>query len=89
MTTKRLQNDVSVWRFRREVTFAAVVHLVVLLGMVMAGWANLQKELALIRQELTRLNTDSARLQQDVSVLSTARAEHDYRLKTLENKFRH
>ncbi len=72
------------WQFRREITLGAVVQLIVLAGMVIAGWSNLQKELALIRRELTLLSERSIQIQQHMEKLDTQCREQEYRIRMIE-----
>ncbi|MBN2210478.1 MAG: hypothetical protein JW709_03700 [Sedimentisphaerales bacterium] len=82
---KSREKDQGSWRLRREVTLGALVHLLVLVGMVLAAWVNLQKELALIRYELNRLNACHQQVQQQVASLAVAQGQQEFRLKVLED----
>jgi len=84
MIKRNNNNKIARWRFRREITLGTLVHLAVLVAMVIAGWSNLQKELALIRHELNRLTGSNVKLQNSIENLSFQYHQHEYRLRSLE-----
>jgi len=84
MTKQKNEDKLSGWSFSREVTLGTLLHLAALLIMLAAGWSNLQKDLALIRHELNRLNSSYDQLQKHMEDLSVQGREHEYRLQTLE-----
>ena len=85
--TKTTTNSTDThWRFRREVTLGTVLHLTVLLLMAITAWSNLQKELAIIQHDLTRLVTSNANLQQHIEQQSATIQLHECRLQALEQK---
>ena len=86
MVKHRKNDELAVWRFRREVTLGTVLHLSALLIMLIAGWSNLQKDLALIRHDLTRLIDSSDKLGQRMETVAQQCRDHEYRLKMLENE---
>ena len=89
MNKRKLHNETSSWCFRREVTLGTVLHIIVILSMVIAGWSNLQKELVLIRHELTQLIISKEQLCEHMEKLSERSRSHDYRIMKLEEKTRH
>lgn len=88
MTHKKPNSNHAPWRFRREITFGTVLHLLVLLAMVVTTWTNLQKELALIRHDLTRLIITNQGLQQHIASVTDLCREHECRLQLLEQHAR-
>jgi len=78
----------SWWSFRREVTLGHLLQIGSLLIILAAGWSNLQKDLALIRHDLTQLIAATDRLQMNLDRLSEQSREHDYRLRRLEERQR-
>ena len=76
----------SHWRFRREVTLGTVLHLAVLLIMAATAWSNLQKELAIIQHDLTRLVASNVHLQEHIDHLSATIQSHECRLGVLEQR---
>jgi hypothetical protein len=73
-----------VWRFRREVTLGIIAHLAVLLGMAVAAWSNLQKELAVIQHQLERLVNTQVKLEDHCEKLTIVSQGHEYRIAALE-----
>jgi len=86
MSRSRSQRNVSVWSFRREVTLGAVVQLGVILVMAAAGWANLQKELALIQRDLGALIKSNSQLRDHMEKLAARCEDYECRLRALEGK---
>ena len=82
--TSQVNGNVSNWRFRREITLGNLLHLLVILIMLVAGWSNLQKELALVRHDLDQLLRSGVRLQEHLDKLAEKTQEHEYRLRQLE-----
>jgi hypothetical protein len=74
------------WSFRREITLGHVVQVLVLIGTVMVGWCNLQKELVLIRHELSQINSTQAKFGTHIDSLVEKTHDHEYRLKYLEKQ---
>ena len=79
-------NDGSEWRFRREVTLGTLLQVVVFLGMVVASWSNLQRELAVIHWDLTQLIESNREQLQKVETLAGKVEYHEYRLGRIEEK---
>ena len=77
---KETNGDGATWRFRREVTLGTLLQLVVLLTMVVAGWSNLQRELAVIHHDLTQLIESNREQLQRIETLSWRVEHHEYRL---------
>ncbi len=82
--TSEVSGNVSLWRFRREITLGNLLHLLVILIMLVAGWSNLQKELALVRCDLDQLLRSQARLQEHLDKLAEKSQDHEYRIRDLE-----
>jgi len=78
------KENISLWKFRREITLGTLVQLFALLFILIAGWSNLQKELALIRHELNQLNNTHLQLRNHMEKLADKEQEHELRLRVLE-----
>ena len=83
---KKSSEGLSVWSFRREVTLGTLLHLVALMLVLAAGWSNLQKELAVIGNELEQLVASQVRLQEHIENLSNQGLDHEFRLRELEKE---
>lgn len=79
-------SELTVWRFRREVTLGTVLQATALLVVLIAGWSNLQKDLALIRHDLTQLIAASEASARSLGQLDEQNREHEYRLRNLERR---
>jgi len=88
MNKRKLYNESTRWCFRREITLGTILHLIVILVMVIAGWSNLQKELVLIRHELGQLIISKEQLCEHMEQLNERSRRHDYRIMKLEEKTR-
>ncbi|MCP4710292.1 MAG: hypothetical protein GY869_16845 [Planctomycetes bacterium] len=86
MGKNKLENGLSVWGFRREVTLGTLLHLAALVLVLVAGWSNLQKELAVIGSELEQLVESHVRLQKHIEHLSGQGLDHEFRLRELEKE---
>ena len=86
MKSRKANGMFSTWRFRREITLGTLLSLAALLGMVGATWGNLQKELALIRHELSGLIDASDRIHEQMGKMGDQCQQHEYRLGILESK---
>jgi len=74
------------WTFRREVTFGVLLQLTVLVVMALAGWVNLQKQLAIIQHDLIRVLRAQQQVQTQIEYLSHQVQQHEYRISGLEEK---
>jgi len=83
---KKSNEGLSVWSFRREITLGTLLHLAALVLVLAAGWSNLQKELAVIGNELEQLVASHVRLQEHIENLSDQGMDHEFRLRVLEKK---
>ena len=86
MGKKKLEDGMSVWGFRREVTLGTLLHLAALVLVLAAGWSNLQKELAVIGSELKQLVESHVRLQTHIENLTDQGMNHELRLRALEKR---
>ena len=73
------------WVFRREVTIGVLLQLVVLAVMVLAGWVNLQKQLAIIQHDLGRVLQTQQEMRVQMELLSRQVQGHEFRIKSIEN----
>ena len=74
----------SPWRLRREITWGIIFQLVLLLGMIAAGWMNLRTTLAVIQHDLDRLLQTESKLEARVDSLQADLFNHACRLEQLE-----
>ena len=74
----------SPWRLMREITLGNLFQLILLLGMIAAGWMNLRTTLAIIQHDLDRLLQMQSKLEARVDSLQTDMLNHACRLGQLE-----
>ena len=86
MKKNKISEEISVWRFRREITLSTILHLTVILVMVITGWGRLQKELALIKHDLTRLIESDEHIREHIKNLNNRCRSYDFRINGLEEK---
>jgi len=72
------------WIVKREITLGHLLQIVALVCLLVAGWSNLQKDLALIQHDLTRLISNHQEFQRLCEKLSQQCREHEYRIRRLE-----
>jgi hypothetical protein len=73
------------WVFRREVTLGHMLQLVAMVMVLLAGWNNLQQQLAIIQHDLVRLIADQREFRLDLRQLEQRSGEQEYRLRRLED----
>lgn len=74
----------SSWKLRKEITLGTILQIVVLAGMLIASWSNLQSRLAIIRYEINRLASENQKMYQQIELLGYECQNHKYRIKFLE-----
>ena len=89
MNAHRTKIEGRAWSFRREITLGALLQVITLLLALIIGWTNLQKELALLRREISVLARTSEQLREQLDRLNGQCQEHEFRLKALEGKTGH
>lgn len=72
------------WTVKREITLGHLLQIVALVLLLVAGWSNLQKDLALIQHDLTRLISNHQEFHSLCEKLSRQCQEHEYRIRRLE-----
>ncbi len=80
------QINTNSWQFRREITMGTMLHAIVLVMMIVVAWFNLEKELALIRNDLNQLNTTNTQLGKQLEQLTKQCTAYEYRLRNLEKQ---
>jgi len=84
--SKQVQSCPS-WRFSRQLTVSAVVELVLLAGLIVGSYVNLQRQLALLQRDVSVLLQWQQRLEQRLEQLRGQAVAHEYRLRALEGRF--
>jgi len=72
------------WRINRQVDVSVLIQLVLLAGLIIGSWINLQRQLDLLRHDVGILLNDNKCFQQKLEQLTEEVIAHRYRLKALE-----
>ena len=89
MKRQKENSDISTWRFRREISMGTLLHVIAIVITIAAAWSNLQKEFALVRHDLNQLITSNTNLQKHIQKLAGQCTDHEYRIKTIEQRIQH
>lgn len=74
------------WRLERRVNVSAVVQLITLAGLIVATWANLQRQLDVVQRDVQQLLTTQEKFCTKLEALQEKTISHEYRLRTVEKK---
>lgn len=80
MMTRQSKN----WRFNRQIGLSVVIELILLAGLILGSWMNLQNQLNLLQHDVTVLLQNQKSFQQRIEKLTTKIIAHEYRLRTIE-----
>lgn len=80
MMTRQSKN----WRFNRQIGLSVVIELILLAGLILGSWMNLQNQLNLLQYDVTMLLQNQKSFQQRIEELTTKIIAHEYRLRTIE-----
>ena len=72
------------WRFNRQVGLSVVIELILLAGLILGSWVNLQNQLNLLQHDVTMLLQNQKSYQQKIEEVATKIIAHEYRLRTVE-----
>jgi flagellar biosynthesis chaperone FliJ len=74
------------WRLNRQINLSVVIQLVLLAGLILGSWVNLQRQLDLLQRDVTQLLQCQKEWKSKFETLSEKSISYEYRLKALENK---
>jgi flagellar biosynthesis chaperone FliJ len=74
------------WQFNRQINVSVLVQLVLLAGLIIGSWVNLQRQLDLLQHDVTMLLQSQARFEQKIETLSAKSISYEYRLLALEKR---
>ena len=72
------------WRFERRVNVSSVVQLITLAGLIVATWANLQRQLDMVQRDVQQLLTTQEKFCTKLEALQEKTISQEYRLRQLE-----
>jgi hypothetical protein len=79
-------NNNKTWRLNRQINLSVVVQLVLLAGLILGSWVNLQRQLDLLQRDVTRLLQCQKEWKSKFEALSEKSISYEYRLRALENR---
>jgi flagellar biosynthesis chaperone FliJ len=74
------------WRLNRQINLSVVIQLVLLAGLILGSWVNLQRQLDLLQRDVTQLLQCQKEWKSKFEALSEKSISYEYRLQALENK---
>ena len=72
------------WQFNRQINASVLVQLVLLAGLIIGSWVNLQRQLDLLQHDVTTLLQSQSHFEQKLESLSAKSISYEYRLRMLE-----
>lgn len=80
------ENNSGKWQFNRQINVSTLVQLLLLAGLILGSWVNLQRQLDLLQHDVTALLQCQKEFQQKVDLLSERSISYEYRLRALEGE---
>jgi flagellar biosynthesis chaperone FliJ len=74
------------WHLNRQINLSVVIQLVLLAGLILGSWVNLQRQLDLLQRDVTQLLQCQKEWRSKFETLSEKSITCEYRLQALENK---
>ncbi|NLK42519.1 MAG: hypothetical protein GX298_10770 [Planctomycetes bacterium] len=72
------------WRLERQVSVSALVQLVMLAGLIIGSWVNLQRQLDLLQRDVRLLLDAQEKICNRLETLQEKTLSQEYRLRRLE-----
>ncbi len=72
------------WRLERQVSVSALVELVMLAGLIIGSWVNLQRQLDLLQRDVRLLLDAQEKICNRLETLQEKTLSQEYRLRRLE-----
>ncbi len=74
------------WRFERRVNVSGVVQLVMLAGLIVGSWFNVQRQLDVLGRDVKQLLQTQEKLCEKAERLNETVVAHEYQLREMEKK---
>ncbi|OHB61525.1 MAG: hypothetical protein A2167_02780 [Planctomycetes bacterium RBG_13_46_10] len=78
------ENNSGKWQFNRQINVSTLLQLVLLAGLILGSWVNLQRQLDILQHDVTALLQCQKEYQQKLDLLSEKCISHEYRLRAIE-----
>ena len=72
------------WQFNRQVNLSVLVQLVLLAGLIVGSWVNLQRQLVLLQRDVSMLLDCQHKFEVKLEQLQAKCISHEYRLRAVE-----
>jgi len=72
------------WRLNRQINLSVVIQLVLLAGLILGSWVNLQRQLDLLQRDVTQLLQCQNEWKSKFETLSERSISYEYRLQAVE-----
>jgi flagellar biosynthesis chaperone FliJ len=77
-------NNSRIWQFNRQINVSTLLQLVLLAGLILGSWVNLQRQLDILQHDVTALLQCQKEFQQKMDLLSERSISYEYRVQALE-----
>jgi len=81
-----MQTQQDKWRLERRVSVSALVQVVMLAGLIIGSWVNLQRQLDLLQRDVRLLLASQEKFCTRLERLQETSLSQEYRLRHLENQ---
>jgi hypothetical protein len=83
-----MNNNSKSWHFNKQINLSVVIQLVLLAGLILGSWLNLQCRLNLLHRDVTQLLNCRKELTGKLEILSDKSISHEYRLQAVETQIK-
>lgn len=77
-------DNTKTWHLNRQINLSVVIQLVLLAGLILGSWVNLQRQLDLLQRDVTQLLQCQKEWKNKFDTLSERSISYEYRLQMLE-----
>lgn len=74
------------WRLERRISISALVQVMLLAGLIVGSWMNLQRQLDGMQRDVRQVLSVQEKFDDTLHTLRTQTLAHEYRLRTLEQQ---
>jgi flagellar biosynthesis chaperone FliJ len=74
------------WRLDRKMNVSALVQVLMLAGLIVGSWVNLQRQLDLLGRDVKQLLTAQEKFCEKMEQLQERTTAYEYRLRAVENQ---
>jgi len=78
------ENNSRNWQFSRQINASVLIQLVLLAGLIIGSYVNLQRQLDLLQHDVTMLLQCQKSFEQKLELLSEKSVSYEYRLRAIE-----